>query len=85
MSEHTELNPCPSCGFDRAKYDEHAKTMRPEIIGPWETYSPELISLLGVWFVSCRNCGFTAAWDNNRKQDAVRNWNRLPRAGEVGT
>jgi len=79
-----ELKPCPSCGFDRAKYAEHQKVMLGNS-GPWESYCPELITLLGVWFVSCQNCGFVAAWDNNRKLDAVNNWNRLQRADEVRT
>jgi len=84
VSEHTtDLKPCPSCGFSRAKYDEHAQTMQPNVIGPWDSYCPEFLPILGVWFISCQNCGFVAAWDNNTKADAVRNWNRLPRRDEV--
>ena len=84
MSEQTnELEPCPSCGFDLTKHAEHARTMFPHVVSKWESYCPVLVPLLGVWFVNCQNCGFTAAWDNNRKEDAVNNWNQLPRHNEV--
>ena len=74
-----ELKPCPSCGFDRAQYDAHAQTMKGGA-GSWETYSPELLTMLGAWSVSCRNCGFTVVWDGRvSKADTVANWNRLPR------
>ena len=80
-----ELKPCPSCEFDRAKYAEHAKTMRPEWLSPWEAVAPELVPLLNTWYVSCQNCGFTAAWDGRvSKDDTVRNWNQLPRQVEGG-
>ena len=77
--ENNELKPCPSCGFDRTRHDAHVKAM-PGVAGPWETYSPELLTILGVWCVSCQNCGFTVVWDGRvSKADTVRSWNQLPR------
>lgn len=65
-----ELEPCPSCEIDEEIVAE---------IGPLDAYRPELISLFGLWFVSCQNCGFTGAFDGATKADAIRHWNQLRR------
>lgn len=78
-----ELNPCPSCGFDLAAYEQLARNMGGRG-APWASYAPELVSMFGQWFVNCQNCGFVATWCDGRKAEAVKNWNRLPRAEVQG-
>ncbi len=77
-----ELKTCPSCGFSREMHALHVK----QVMGgdcSWESYAPQFIRLLGVWFIACKNCGFTAAWEHNSKENTVNNWNRLPRCEQA--
>ena len=73
-----ELKPCPSCGFDKAAYEEHMRIMHGDC-GAWESYSPQLISMFGLYFVECKNCAFVATWGEDSSDETGMMWNQLPR------
>lgn len=78
---YPQLKPCPSCGFDRDAYDEHVRRMGGRT-GPWESYSPRLMSMFGGCFIDCQSCGFIATWCESDKSKTIELWNKLPREAE---
>lgn len=71
---------CPSCNFDDAAYEEHARRMG---FGPLDKdrYMPMLYKdrFLSRWVVECRNCGIEVLFTESGEQEAADLWNNLPR------